>query len=343
MADRASAVTPTEADAAYNALIKTYWDPTDKFFRKEEKGDEKADFWFAAQLWDTVMDEYERTQRPEVKQLIDDIYDGFIKKYPDWTTNKYNDDILWWSCACARAYKITGNDRYLKKAKSSFDYIYDNFTDDKYGGGVYWLNERDSKHSCSNGPAIIAAVRLSTLLKEPAYLEKAKKLYDWQKETLTDGAGKVFDNIHDDEKTKTPRLAKFSLTYNQGTFLGAAILLYQETKDESYLKDAIKTANWTKINLCTTDRRILKDEGQGDGGAFKGIFIRYMKLLVRDGHREEFLPWMKANADEAWKNRRSDNLMGSDWTAPAPKKINSQTAASAAAALLNFCDEEAKK
>ena len=50
----------------------------------------------------------------------------------------------------------------------------------------------------------------------------------------------------------------------------------------SYLDDAVKAAEWTKANLCITDQRILKSEGKGDGGAFKGIFVRYMKLLIRD-------------------------------------------------------------
>ncbi len=191
----ARAVTLADADAAFNALNKAYWDPAAKYFRKEEHGTVKADFWFSAQLWDTVMDQYDRTHSPAVKQQIDDVYDGFVRENPDWTTNKYNDDIIWWAVACTRAYKITGNERYLKKAKTSFDFVYDNYHDDALGGGLYWTKDRTSKNSCLNGPATIAAVRLAVLLKDPAYLEKAEAIYAWQKKTLTDGAGKVFDNI----------------------------------------------------------------------------------------------------------------------------------------------------
>ncbi len=239
----------------------------------------------------------------------------------------------------ARAYKITGEDRYLKKAKASFDYVYDNFHDDTLGGGLYWINRRTSKNSCLNSPAVIAAVRLSVLLKDAAYLEKAKSLYAWQKKTLTDGTGKVFDSIRRG-RGGAPRIGRFSLTYNQGTFIGAAALLYQQTKDKTYLDDAIKTAEWTMTNLCVTDRHILRDEGQGNGGAFKGIFVRYMKLLVHDCGRTEFLPWMQANADAAWGNRRrADNIMGNDWTVPAGSKIQSQTDASAVAVVVCFAEE----
>jgi predicted alpha-1,6-mannanase (GH76 family) len=118
------------------------------------------------------------------------------------------------------------------------------------------------------------------------------------------------------------------------------VLLYRQTKDKKYLDDAIHAAEWTKANLCVTDRHILKSEGRGDGGAFKGIFVRYMKLLIHECGRDEFLPWMKANAQSAWRNRRAaDNLMGDDWTVPAGSEIQSQTAASAVAAVLCFADE----
>lgn len=339
MADPANAVTAAEADTAFNALNKLYWDPAAKFFHKEEQGPAKADFWFEAQLWDTVMDQYDRTGSADVKRQINDVYDGFIKKYPDWTTNKFNDDIMWWAIACDRAYAITHDPRYLKKSKASFDFVYDHFLDTKFGGGLYWINQRTSKNSCLNSPAVIAAVRLSVFLKDPSYLAKAKSLYAWQKKTLTDGTGKVFDSISSDRARQTTRIGRFSLTYNQGTFIGAAVLLYQQTKDKTYLDDAIKTAQWTKDNLCVTDQYILHDEGQGDGGAFKGIFVRYMKLLINDCGRTEFLPWMKANADTAWRNRRpADNIMGNDWTVLSQTSIQSQTDTSAVAVILCFAD-----
>jgi predicted alpha-1,6-mannanase (GH76 family) len=344
LAAPARAVTLAEADTAFSALNKVYWDPASKFFRKEEQGSTKADFWFSAQLWETVMDQYDRTGSADVKRQIDELYDGFIAEHPDWTSNKYNDDIMWWAIACTRANKITNDERYLNKAKVSFDYVYDNYLDDKLGGGLYWINQRTSKNSCLNSPAVIAAVRLSVLLKDASYLEKAKSLYAWQKKTLTDGTGKVFDSIRYDNARQTTRISRFSLTYNQGTFIGAAVLLYQQTNDKTYLDDAIKTAQWTKANLCVTDQNILRSEGQGNGGAFKGIFVRYMKLLINECGRTEFLPWMKANADAAWSNRRpADNIMGNDWTVPTGTMIQSQTATSAVAVVLCFADEEPKR
>ena len=338
------AVTPAEADLAFASLNKLYWDPTANYFRKEETAGKKADFWFGAQLWDTVMNEYDRTKSPTVKKQIDNLYDGFVKKYPDWTTNKFNDDIMWWVISCSRAYEITHDERYLKKSKQNFDSVYNNYLDSNMGGGLYWIKDRTSKNTCLNCPAVIAAVRLSVQLNDPSYLTKAINLYAWEKKTLSDGTGKVFDSINFDKVQQRNKVARFSLTYNQGTFIGAAFLLYQQTHDQTYLTDAIKAAEWTRANLCVGDRRVLRDENQGDGGAFKGIFVRYMKLLIDTGGRKEFLPWMVANANEAWSHRRlTDNIMGNDWTRTPEHPIQSQTAASAVDVVIEFSDDAPQK
>jgi predicted alpha-1,6-mannanase (GH76 family) len=349
----ARGVTPAEADKAYNSLNQVYWDADSKFFRKEESGNKKTDFWLEAQLWDTVMDQYDRTHSEIVKKQVNDLYDGFNAQYPDWTKNKFNDDIMWWTIGCTRAYQITGDARYLNKAKASFDFVYQVFCDDALGGGIWWSSDRRSKNSCVECPAIIAAMRLSELLNDPSYFEKARQLYQWQKNMLTDGKGKVYDSVRIGSRRNpnfstnsytgfNPRrnnspLGTFSLTYNQGTYIGASVLLYLKTKDTSYLTEAIKTADWTRSNLCTGENQILRSENQGDAGAFKGIFVRYMKLLVRDCGCGEYVPWMQTNADTAWRNRRpTDNIMGYDWSSPAGSGIQSQTAASAVAALLCF-------
>lgn len=356
----AIAVSPAEADAAFDALNKKYWDAESRFYRKDEGGSKKQDFWLEAQLWDTVMDQYDRTGSEAVKKQVNDVYDGFMVKYPDWTKNKYNDDIMWWTIACTRAYKITQEKRYLKQAKFGFDFVYDTFHDDALGGGIWWTSDRRTKNSCIVGPATIAAVLLSNLLDDASYLEKAKALHQWQKQTLTDGSGKVFDAIRlgyrrdrnrdSDGNSNTPpsatpgRVASFSLTYNQGTYIGANVLLHLKTGGKAYLEEAKKTADWTKANLCVGDNRILKSENQGDGGAFKGIFVRYMKMLVREGGCREYLPWMQTNANTAWANRRkSDNIMGYDWSVPTGSKIQSQSAASAVTLVITFCDEKAKR
>ena len=105
---------------------------------------------------------------------------------------------------------------------------------------------------------------------DSTYLEKAQNVYAWQK-TLTNDTGKVFDSISYNKTRQTMRLSRGPLTYKKGTYIRAAVLLYLQTKDKTYLDDAIKTAQRTEDNLCVTDQRVLRNEGQGDAG-IKGDF-----------------------------------------------------------------------
>ena len=53
--------------------------------------------------------------------------------------------------------------------------------------------------------------------------------------------------------------------------------LYRITGERSYIGDAILAADYTLEHL-TVEGDILQPEGTGDGGIFKGIFVRYFTL-----------------------------------------------------------------
>ncbi|HAH22224.1 MAG TPA: glycosyl hydrolase family 76, partial [Prolixibacteraceae bacterium] len=94
--------------------------------------------------------------------------------------------------------------------------------------------------------------------------EWALKIYDWEKSTLFNPAnGAVYDNID----SRTGDIQKsWIFTYNEGTFLGSAVELYKITGEKGYLNDAIKAADYTLNNLVDGNDRLLKIEGNGDGG-----------------------------------------------------------------------------
>src|SRR5699024_12100137 len=98
-----------------------------------------------------------------------------------------------------------------------------------------------------------------------------------------------------------------SLTYNQGTFLGTAVELYKITQDPIYLNDSQKTANYTLTKCIDAANNVLRDEGLGDGGLFKGIFIRYLVqyLQLEEGNeafRLTIESCIKHNDENAWAN-----------------------------------------
>ncbi len=318
-------VTPEQADQAVAAFNKVYWNASGKYFYKYDNKTGVLDFWLTAHAWETIMDAYVRTGKPEFRQQIKDVYDGFIARYgTDWTQNDYNDDIMWWTIASARAFDLTGEARYRDQAKAMFDWVYATQRDmDK--GGIWWKNsEHLAKNSCVVQPAIITAVFLARILKDDGYRVKAESLYAWQKRTLVDPAGgKVYDNIN-----RNGAVSKFQTTYNQGTWIGSGVLL-------GHLEDARKAADWTKANMCNA-AGVLREAGQGDVGAFKLILARYAVGLSRQPGQEAYARWMETNAEKVWANRRPDGVMGFDWNAVAqPTGVQCQSAAGGVA-LLNL-------
>jgi predicted alpha-1,6-mannanase (GH76 family) len=64
---------------------------------------------------------------------------------------------------------------------------------------------------------------------------------------------------------------------------------------------------------------VLKDEGTGDGGLFKGIFVRYFTLLIQEpqldaSDKTRFVAYLKHNAEVLKeKGLQAQYLIGSNW------------------------------
>ena len=141
------------------------------------------------------------------------------------------------------------------------------------------------------------------------------KIYQWEKSTLFNANnGAIYDNINGD----TGKLQEWFFTYNQGTFIGSAVELHQILGEKSYLNDAVRAADYTISTLVSNS--ILKSEGTGDGGLFKGVFIRYFTKLIQQSRldradQRRYLQFLKVNAETLWQQgtQKSLVLFGPDW------------------------------
>ena len=154
------------------------------------------------------------------------------------------------------------------------------------------------------------------------YLADAVKVYSWLSATLYNPeTGAVSDHMINGAITGGP------LTYNQGTFLGAAYELYKATGDTKYMVEAARAARYT-MNSMATDG-VLNNEGTGDNALFKGIFIRYAMNVWRDAEvdkvdatlRKEIEDFIIYNGLICWtqgldRSEESKWFFGSDWTTP---------------------------
>ena len=312
-----------------------------------------AAIWCQAIMYDMVINAYNRaklegdqTRMNKYKSLHNKIYSGEKSHYVNFDFNNSNtnngwfvyDDIMWWTCALARAYETFGKTEYLSYSERSFCRVwYGSATvgdDGSYadparfegasGGGMFWEwqpidhanphQPGDFRSACINFPTVIAACTLHRLVPEGRspqtaarptkqtkewYLEKAKEIYAWADKTLVNSSGRVADGIHGGGPEYSDHL------YNQATYIGASCMLYLLTHEVSYLTKAKKAADYVISNMCSSN--ILKYESGYEQGIYAAIYAQYIKLLIYDCGLSEaltkkYLMHIQRNIDRAYKN-----------------------------------------
>lgn len=286
------------ADSAQKTLNSQFWSLGEKYYNQDNNGNKGFNYWWNAHALDVLVDGFNRTKDNAYALRMDSLMDGMYKKNGDKYTNNFYDDMEWMALACLRAYDATKNVKYKTTAELLWINIKAGWTSVN-GGGIMWeKNSPASKNACSNGPAIILAARLYKLNATLADLDWAIKIYNWQRQSLVESArGLVWDGYNNFNETAL-------YTYNQGTWLGGALELYTITNDQQCLKDAIRNANYIVNDLTKfSPQGILKGENSGDGGLFKGIFIRYFSQLIILGNLDNYtkatyVKYIKANGEK---------------------------------------------
>ncbi|SEK97055.1 Predicted alpha-1,6-mannanase, GH76 family [Parapedobacter koreensis] len=318
-ADRGATRWNALADSLQQSTRATYLSSGGNYYIQDNAGDTTFHYWWNAHMVDVLVDGYLRTQDrtylTRAKRLLEGIYGMNGNRYP----NMFYDDMLWLALASLRAYEAGGDTTFLDAVDILWNDIQTGINEHQ-GGGVAWRKDQLTyKNTPANAPAIVLACRLYMHFGRTEDLQTAIALYDWLKATLVDPvSGLVWDGVN---RQGDGRIDKdWLFTYNQGIFMEAAHALYHATKDAHYLEDALRTADAALGSPIISPKGILRDEGQGDGGLFKGILIRYLAQLARDmdvqtEKRYQYTQFVHANALVA-ANRavlRPGMLVGPDW------------------------------
>ena len=304
------------ANAGSDALINSFWNTNGQYFNTDNGGNTTFQYWPNAHALDVLVDAYLRTNDATYKSYFDKWFVGVkIRNGNSWN-NDYYDDMEWNALALLRAWKSTGDIRYKDASLELWGYIKQGWND-QAGGGITWKKGMEySKNACSNGPAAILAARLYQEFGNTEDREWAVRIYNWLKTTLVNtNNGMVYDNI--DARTGVIK-KEWVFTYNQGTYIGAAVELHKIFNEKAYLNDAMVVADYTISSLV--DNSILKSEGSGDGGLFKGIFIRYFTQLIQQERldataQKRYLQFMKLNAETLWNQgtQKPGTFFGPNW------------------------------
>jgi hypothetical protein len=215
--------------------------------------------------------------------------------------DKFYDDNAWAGLAHVQHHRLTGDPAALARARQVFELLADGWDDNPIHpspGGVFWVRadwNRD-RNVVSNAPSAGLALHLHTLTGEASYVQWAERMYAWTRRTLLAPDGLYWDHIDLDGA-----IERSQWTYNQGTMIGAGVLLHRATGDPAYLDDARRTADIA-----------LERYGRGHGYAeqplaFNAIFFRNLLLLQAQTGDGKYRRALQAYADEVWRTARDPN------------------------------------
>jgi predicted alpha-1,6-mannanase (GH76 family) len=291
----------------------TYGSSFKAYYWKDDNHTGRMDFWTQQEAIEMLIDAYNINPSTDLKNKIAYLYNGVRDGYGLlWTSNKFNDDVVWGSLMCVRAYKITNDGGMLTMAKNNFDMMYTRAWDTTVlGGGLWWTTDKTSKNTCVNAPAVICAMLLYQATGDATYKTKAKLIMDWMVTKLyTASTGEVKGAIIPDGT-----ITEGALSYTQGTFIGACDLLRADYPTVDYLGMGSNAMNYAKASLCITAGGILNDEnGNADTQGMKSIFARWAcQFVFHTGTVSTYGAWLDFNGSQAWSIRNSHGLMWNTW------------------------------
>lgn len=183
--------------------------------------------------------------------------------------DRYYDDNAWFVLALVEAFEQTDNREYLEKAKRTQRFVMSG-EDDKLGGGIYWgENEKSSKNTCSNAPAMLGALRLHRVAKGELHLADGLRLYEWTTKNLQDEDGLFWDN-----RSLDGRVDRRKFTYNTAVMIEANVELHTITGEKKYLDEASRIATEAKKHWVDETTGAIRD-----GGRFAHMLVAaFLKL-----------------------------------------------------------------
>jgi len=207
-------------------------------------------------------------------------------------------------------YFNTKNPLYLARAKEVFNFIISGWNND-LGGGVPWLEgHNDQKPACTNGMATLTALKIYQGSKEDYYLKEGKKIYHWMYKTLLDSTGVIANDIKPGGK-----LNRTFWTYNTGSLIESAVLLYQYTGERQYLQQAQQLAR-DSYKYFSTIRHDKNLTLHIDLPWFVTVLFRgYEALYHTDGH-DKYVVAVERDLNYAWEHTRDQyGYLSHSWTA----------------------------
>ncbi|MFJ6077699.1 glycoside hydrolase family 76 protein [Pseudarthrobacter sp. NPDC092419] len=251
-------------------------------------------------------------RRPSAGRLASRLVTGIRLRNAFTFVNNYYDDMAWLALATDRLDRLAEETRRPGRRRNaavreSLALQFDSAATSDLGGGVFWSKARDFKNTPATAPIALFYARTGQQTK-------AQSLLDWLDATLFDAErGLYLDGARLNSRGEVV-LERTVYTYNQGPVLGALLELGGEANlarvaDVVAAVDRHLTVDTGAAPASPENHKVLRCDGNGDGGLFTGILCRYLALAATDPRlpeaaRETAARLVLDTAEAFWAGRR---------------------------------------
>jgi hypothetical protein len=240
-------------------------------------------------------------------------YDSAVRRPYGDGGDKYHDDNAWTGLNLLRLHRMTADANALLRARQVFALLASGWYPEKRGartgttGGIFWKQQTPTetnhdRNTVSTAPAAELGLRLFQLTNRQEYLDAALTMYRWVNATLRDADGLYWDHVSIGARGEL-RMDTTRWSYNQGTMLGANLLLHQITGEAAYLDEARTIARaalgiYGCADGCDETSAIFTQDPP-----FNAIFFRHLVALAAHGE-ESGVRAMADCAERIWNDAR---------------------------------------
>ncbi len=227
-------------------------------------------------------------------------FDGTVAPPTGPGGNKYYDDNEWVGIELMRIYELGHNAAALGSAEAIMAFVMAGWDADPElacPGGVPFSNssENTERNTVTDGPGAELALQLYRVTGNVQYLQFAQQAYEWVRQCLLESNGLYADHIG-----PHGTVAQTYWSYNQGSMIGAGVLLYQATGNSAYLFQARQTAQ-VALAYYTPERL------GSEIPFFVSVYFRNMLYLDSVTHDPPGTKLAQPYVDYAWQHLRLTN------------------------------------
>jgi len=211
----------------------------------------------------------------------------------------YYDDNEWVGMELVRVYELNHSRAALAQAEQIMAFVMAGWQinpEERCPGGVPFSDRppgAEERNAVTNAPAAELGVQLYRVTHEVAYLQFAKMAYGWVRQCLLKPTSLYADHLEAEGE-----LAPTEWSYNQGSMIGAGVLLYQSTGDRFYLEQASATAR-AALSSFPLERLA------GENPFFPAVFFRNLLYLDSVTHDPTGRALAQSYVNYVWESLRS--------------------------------------